>query len=95
MRILNIFESVFCGCNISEFYLCFVTQCRWGLSQSYLIDKQAEVPDNYFVKVMQTVDVVQVVSLSSVRQETDTMWVEKGDFFSQISSLFIIIDKSK
>lgn len=83
------------GCNISKFYLCFVTQCKWGLSQSYLIDAQAEVPDNFFVKVMQTVGVVQVMSLSSVRQGTDTLGVEKGDLFSQILQHFIIIDKSK
>jgi len=41
-----------------------------------LVDTQAEVPDNSLVKGMQTVGVVQVMSLRSVRQETDTVWVE-------------------
>lgn len=43
-----------------------------------LIDTQVEAPDSSWVKGLQTVGVVQVVSLRSVRQETDAVWVEKG-----------------
>lgn len=68
-----------------------MTQCRWDLNQSYLTDAQSEVPDNFFVRVMQTVGVVQVMSLSSVRQETDTLGVEKGDFFLKYCSTLLLL----
>lgn len=40
---------------------------------------------------MQTVGVVQVMSLSSVRQETDTLGVEKGDFFLKYCSTLLLL----